>query len=77
MTPTRYELLIEDGQILLRGICPELLKGHFNVEVVPFCAGESLPRLRQHGQGRAKHFNVPFIDKTKVAFRLGPARSAL
>lgn len=64
MTPTRYELLIENGKIYLRGFSPDTEKGYFNAEAVLYKTGASLPALRLRGAKAAKHFKVPFVDKT-------------
>jgi hypothetical protein len=64
MTPTKYELLIENGVICLRGYSPQTAKGYFNVEAVKNITGKSLPKLRQQGAKLAKHFGVKFEDRT-------------
>jgi hypothetical protein len=64
MTPTKYELLIENGTIYLRGYAKETLKGYFNVEAVRKVTGDSLARLRKQGTKQANRFKVPFIDRT-------------
>jgi hypothetical protein len=64
MTPTKYELLIDRGRIVLRGYSPECERGYFDVESHPYKTGASLPSLRKQGAKRAKHFGVPFVDKT-------------
>ena len=65
MTPTKYELLIENGMIYLRGYAKETLKGYFNVEAVKNVTGKSLPGLRKNGKSLAKRFGVEFHDKTE------------
>jgi len=64
MTPTKYELLIENGAIYLRGYAKETAKGYFNVEAVRNVTAKSLPNLRKHGQSLAKRFGVEFHDRT-------------
>lgn len=63
---TRYELLIENGRIVLRfhATHPSFVKGYCNIESHPFKTGKSLPSLRTNGEKKAKLFGVPFVDKT-------------
>lgn len=62
--PTKYELVIINGVILLRvyGLRPNGLGS--TIESLPYQNGKSLPGLRKHGASRAAYFGVPFEDKT-------------
>lgn len=64
MNPTRYQLEEIDGHYVLRMFAQECVKGYSVLERVPIITGKSLAGLRKWGHGRAKHFGVPFIDKT-------------
>jgi hypothetical protein len=45
MTPTKYELLIDRGRIVLRGYSPECERGYFDAESHPYKTGASLPTM--------------------------------
>jgi hypothetical protein len=64
MKPTRYELLIEHGAIVLRAYTFEAERGYFALEAVPYRNGKSLPGMRKYGAIQAARFRVPFIDRT-------------
>jgi hypothetical protein len=65
MQPIKYELLIENGIIYLRGYAKECVKGYFNAEAHPYKNGNSLPSVRNRGEKLAKFHGVNFYDKTK------------
>jgi hypothetical protein len=37
---------------------------YFNVEAVPYHTGASLEGLRRQGARLARHWDVPFVDRT-------------
>lgn len=65
MKPTRYELLEENGNVILRAYSPDAVQGYYNVEVVKTSGSKSLPGLRRHAEHLAKAHNVQLDNRLK------------